>query len=160
MKAIFLASAMTVLIASGANAAVYSFTFDTIDGSSVIDASGTVQTDSAGHIQTISGTASADGASSSITGPNSTFQTPDNIILANAPYIDSEGFSFNTASLGHFNIFYSGIYVALDAASDVAVGNFTLTASVPEPSTWAMMILGFCGLGFMAYRRRGRLSAA
>lgn len=26
--------------------------------------------------------------------------------------------------------------------------------SVPEPSTWAMMILGFFGLGFMAYRRK------
>jgi len=25
--------------------------------------------------------------------------------------------------------------------------------SVPEPSTWAMMILGFVGIGFMAYRR-------
>jgi hypothetical protein len=27
-------------------------------------------------------------------------------------------------------------------------------AAVPEPSTWAMMILGFAGIGFMAYRRR------
>jgi hypothetical protein len=27
-------------------------------------------------------------------------------------------------------------------------------AAVPEPSTWAMMILGFAGFGFMAYRRR------
>jgi hypothetical protein len=26
-------------------------------------------------------------------------------------------------------------------------------AAVPEPSTWAMMILGFAGIGFMAYRR-------
>jgi PEP-CTERM motif len=26
--------------------------------------------------------------------------------------------------------------------------------AVPEPSAWAMMILGFCGLGFMAYRRK------
>jgi hypothetical protein len=26
---------------------------------------------------------------------------------------------------------------------------------VPEPSTWAMMLLGFLGVGFMAYRRRG-----
>jgi hypothetical protein len=26
-------------------------------------------------------------------------------------------------------------------------------SAVPEPSTWAMMILGFCGLGFLAYRR-------
>jgi hypothetical protein len=25
---------------------------------------------------------------------------------------------------------------------------------VPEPSTWAMMILGFAGVGFMAYRRK------
>jgi PEP-CTERM motif len=29
-----------------------------------------------------------------------------------------------------------------------------LTTAVPEPSTWAMMILGFAGVGFMAYRRR------
>jgi len=27
-------------------------------------------------------------------------------------------------------------------------------SSVPEPSAWAMMILGFAGIGFMAYRRR------
>ena len=27
-------------------------------------------------------------------------------------------------------------------------------AAVPEPSTWAMLILGFAGLGFMAYRRK------
>jgi PEP-CTERM motif len=27
------------------------------------------------------------------------------------------------------------------------------TPPVPEPSTWAMMIIGFLGLGFMAYRR-------
>jgi hypothetical protein len=30
--------------------------------------------------------------------------------------------------------------------------------AVPEPSTWAMMVLGFLGLGFMAYRRRGQRS--
>lgn len=29
-------------------------------------------------------------------------------------------------------------------------------SSVPEPSTWAMMILGFFGVGFAAYRRRIR----
>jgi hypothetical protein len=27
-------------------------------------------------------------------------------------------------------------------------------AAAPEPSTWAMMILGFAGIGFMAYRRK------
>ncbi len=32
------------------------------------------------------------------------------------------------------------------------------TAAVPEPSTWAMLILGFAGVGFMAYRRREQSS--
>jgi hypothetical protein len=36
-------------------------------------------------------------------------------------------------------------------------GTQSLTISaVPEASTWAMMILGFMGVGFMAYRRKGR----
>ena len=29
-----------------------------------------------------------------------------------------------------------------------------LPGAVPEPSTWAMLLLGFAGLGFMAYRRK------
>lgn len=32
--------------------------------------------------------------------------------------------------------------------------------AVPEPSTWAMMILGFCGVGFMAYRKKAAHSLA
>ena len=37
---------------------------------------------------------------------------------------------------------------------DFSPGIFNSVAPVPEPSTWAMMILGFVGLGYMAYRRR------
>lgn len=29
-----------------------------------------------------------------------------------------------------------------------------VVTAVPEPSTWAMMVLGFAGVGFMTYRRR------
>jgi hypothetical protein len=36
----------------------------------------------------------------------------------------------------------------------------TLTDGVPEPSTWAMMILGFAGIGFMTYRRKSPASMA
>jgi hypothetical protein len=36
---------------------------------------------------------------------------------------------------------------------DVTVGG-----GVPEASTWAMMILGFMGIGFMAYRRRNQVA--
>jgi hypothetical protein len=39
----------------------------------------------------------------------------------------------------------------------IAVGSPVITA-VPEPSTWAMMILGFAGIGFMAYRRKQALN--
>jgi hypothetical protein len=31
-----------------------------------------------------------------------------------------------------------------------------LTAGIPEPSTWAMMLIGFSGLGFAAFRGNGR----
>jgi hypothetical protein len=34
----------------------------------------------------------------------------------------------------------------------------SLTTDVPEASTWAMMILGFFGVGFMAYRRKSQMS--
>jgi hypothetical protein len=37
--------------------------------------------------------------------------------------------------------------------------NSTIVVSVPEPSTWAMMILGFIGVGFLAYRRNNRSSS-
>ena len=37
--------------------------------------------------------------------------------------------------------------------------NFT-SATVPEPSTWAMMLLGFSGLGFAGYRQRKLAAAA
>jgi hypothetical protein len=33
-------------------------------------------------------------------------------------------------------------------------GDFEIAAAVPEPSTWAMMILGFASIGAMTYRRR------
>ncbi len=32
----------------------------------------------------------------------------------------------------------------------------TISSAVPEPSTWAMLILGFAGVGFLAYRRRNK----
>jgi hypothetical protein len=41
-------------------------------------------------------------------------------------------------------------------ASDQALQMEVL--ATPEPSTWAMMLLGFAGLGFAGYRRHGRRS--
>jgi hypothetical protein len=39
-----------------------------------------------------------------------------------------------------------------------AIGYDPVAGAVPEPSTWAMMLLGFAGTGFMAYRRKSKPS--
>src|ERR1700692_3485524 len=44
-------------------------------------------------------------------------------------------------------------FIAFDS---ITIGSQTPQGAVPEPSTWAMMILGFVGLGFMAYRRKAK----
>jgi len=39
---------------------------------------------------------------------------------------------------------------------DRGQGEVKVASAVPEPATWAMMVLGFFGVGFMAYRRRNQ----
>lgn len=41
-----------------------------------------------------------------------------------------------------------------EVTSQIPVG----VGAVPEPSTWAMLLLGFAGVGFMAYRRKSQTS--
>jgi len=43
--------------------------------------------------------------------------------------------------------------VSLAGGTTFAVDNIVLSSAVPEPSTWAMMALGFIGLGFAGYRK-------
>jgi hypothetical protein len=45
---------------------------------------------------------------------------------------------------------------AAGSADSSILGNAFSVAAVPEPSTWAMMALGFVGLGFMGQRRSRR----
>jgi hypothetical protein len=54
--------------------------------------------------------------------------------------------------------FFNGTYIDNYNGQFIAK-NWILTA-VPEPSTWAMMIFGFFGLGWMAYRRQSKLISA
>jgi hypothetical protein len=41
--------------------------------------------------------------------------------------------------------------VTLDIQVSTSIGS-----AVPEPSTWAMMLIGFAGLGYVAYRRKSK----
>lgn len=58
----------------------------------------------------------------------------------------------NVTAPESLEIFYAD-RAQVGAVLDVNVTGATVSA-VPEASTWAMMVLGFLGVGFMAYRRK------
>jgi hypothetical protein len=66
----------------------------------------------------------------------------------NGPATIAAQFAFGTNPNTYID-YYNGQY---------APGNWSLTAAVPEPATWAMMIFGFLGVGFVAYRRNSNHS--
>jgi hypothetical protein len=55
-----------------------------------------------------------------------------------------------------------GFKAAIDALGPLGTGEIAgtgLSSAVPQPSTWAMMILGFAGLAFAGYRRSKKSAA-
>jgi hypothetical protein len=61
--------------------------------------------------------------------------------------LTSQGFGIATGSVTLGLVLPDGLSVA---------GEEPIASAIPEPSTWAMMMLGFAGVGFMAYRRRNK----
>jgi hypothetical protein len=157
-----------VLSVTAADAAVYQFTFD----GAVYDAAGQFATDDNNNIIAITGFVTTpsgiDGGSIGvlITEPNpypgevSTGWNFSNTF--DGTTFDGEGvlFTFGTANIGLIYTdeglnFFSGDAPGGALFNPGDVGTLTISA-VPEPATWAMMILGFIGVGFMAYRRQGQ----
>jgi hypothetical protein len=59
---------------------------------------------------------------------------------------------FLSGTAGGYKFYYfDRVHVPNDGNDNVLLAN---VGGVPEASTWAMMILGFFGIGFMAYRRQ------
>jgi hypothetical protein len=88
--------------------------------------------------------------------------TDVHILLGNVDLFTSQLNAGNT-SANYSNSFVLGANEFIDFAVGYgADGNFSFDSTsinatitgTPEPSTWAMMILGFAGIGFMAYRRK------
>jgi hypothetical protein len=80
---------------------------------------------------------------------NTGFNTPE--VLNTIGYTGQLSSFVFQLSTGGFTYSFS------DSANSALNSNGTITATVaavPEPSTWAMMVLGFAGVGFIAYRRR------
>jgi hypothetical protein len=51
-------------------------------------------------------------------------------------------------------VLFNGDVTSIPEIGNVQIG--TAVGAVPEPSTWAMMILGFAGVGLIAYRRKSK----
>jgi hypothetical protein len=104
------------------------------------------------------------GGLSDIGGDNLIFPAPA------SSFLDSQGIVFSVGGIGSDPCpFAAGCYMRIYAPSpgtyDLFVSNagangveFVLTAAnpIPEPSTWAMMIIGFAAVGFTALRRRSK----
>ncbi len=79
-------------------------------------------------------------------------------------YIDNGGVFTSFDPPGSVSTTINGINAEGDLvgfftdANDNVIG-FVAVPNVPEPSTWAMMLLGFATLGFAAYRRGNRAVA-
>jgi hypothetical protein len=56
--------------------------------------------------------------------------------------------------LGITSVTFNGNAQGIAGFTNQPIDTLVLTTAVPEPSTWAMVILGFAGIGFMTYRRK------
>jgi hypothetical protein len=84
-------------------------------------------------------------------------------LFANTPYL----VYMNVVALAHPSgtaTAFLDPYLSLDPSllargysiiTSDGIGN-SVTSAVPEPTTWAMLLLGFSGVGFMAYRRKSK----
>ena len=109
------------------------------------------------------GFVSTTGASGSITHDDGVTFYVGNDILVNSPVetpSDTDPWIAGPYTNAAFILDYvAGNGVPEILRFDVNDGITTFQAGVPEPSTWLMMIAGFFGLGFMAYRRKNQAPA-
>jgi PEP-CTERM motif len=91
---------------------------------------------------------------------NGTQQTASNISFGTFLIHDFEidGTTLGFTQYGGPDLF-SGSTTPIFSLGSFTVGTgevltISQVAAVPEPATWAMMVLGFMGVGFMAYRRK------
>lgn len=88
----------------------------------------------------------ADGAIGASPGLGNQFANAQN------KYVTFTGFNFDSIILTSSQNSFEFDNVSFQAAGNINPG-------VPEASTWAMMILGFLGVGFLAYRRKDSISS-
>jgi hypothetical protein len=111
----------------------------------------------------LSGTFNGVQLSGTITSINTDFLGDDELIFpSTSSLVDGHGIAFNLSDGQRVDIANDGVaggFYTVESDNTIGTATLTLTAAVPEASTWAMMILGFFGVGFMAYRRKSNQPA-
>jgi hypothetical protein len=153
------AEAQSIPASVGARAPAGTYHLDVGNGSAFVDA--LVTTNGSGHAIGISGLVNA---SNSITGLSS-YAGADNNLYITGAWVTFGGLSFSTTSLGDFNFYNSGsgYYGLLSSDRDIngypdGVVATAHVAPVPEPATWAMMLVGFGVVGAAMRRTRRKQS--
>ena len=78
------------------------------------------------------------------------------IIVNGAEVFTGDSVTDTVINLG--SNFGPNIDLTINGFGDFAIGG--VVEGVPEPSTWALMLLGFAGLGYAGYRRTREPRAA
>src|ERR1700730_11321536 len=118
-------------------------------------------------IETSSGTYMLTGITGTFDGVNITsltgYANADNkLFYPSQPFVDFNGISFQTASLGAINLFSNSGYFEVKSSVDSVGYYFSGTpinlavSATPLPPTWTMMLIGLAGFGFVAYRRKAK----
>ena len=88
------------------------------------------------------------------------FGTADGFLLLPTGYVSGTPLSgtdtYNSSTVSSLGL-TPGTYVfAWGTGAHADSLTVEISAAVPEPSTWAMLLLGFAGIGFMGYRRKSK----
>jgi len=176
-RAAFAATAIfaaLTLSASAAEAKLYSFTYDSFDGS--LEASGEFDVDSSGEVTQISGAVTGlvnDAIAGIVPNPNfsSAAYSPDGSFIYDNLYsggpqpLNINGLLFMTAAGGgYWNLWgnsptdYSLWQSAGSYNWPIQTSGTLSVAAAPEASTWFMMALGFAALVAVAKPRRNPIA--
>jgi hypothetical protein len=119
------------------------------DGNTVDEGPGAVSIVFASPISSITSLAAEPSNYGSYT---ATLTAYDGATLLGSVSYSEAGVEYPAGTIGSLNFFAPEITsIVIDTTNDGT--GFALGTVVPETSTWAMMLLGFAGLGFAGYRR-------
>jgi hypothetical protein len=167
------AAAIAMIASTPASAAEFAFNFSGTGlffGEALVG-SGTITTDDTSFVNSLNGytVQTITGITGTYNGSQITGLAPgtfgaNNLFYLTGPFfVDGNGLGFRTATGQAVNLFVTNDTSYRVNAGGLSTGFVTasasaVTAAVPEPATWAMMLIGFGAMG-LTLRRRNRATS-